>query len=95
MMKLKSFDKIAFFSVAFASLMGIFVRFLPVFLSHFPLNDGGLFYTMAQDLLDHNFALPFYPSYNGSTIPAVSELIEDGVNGRLVRQERSEIGDLF
>jgi glycosyltransferase involved in cell wall biosynthesis len=29
----------------------------------------------------------------GCPIPAVSELIEDGVNGRLVRQEPAEIGD--
>jgi hypothetical protein len=36
-----------------------------------PLNDGGLFYSMCQDLLAANFRLPLFLSYNHLNIPAV------------------------
>ena len=68
-MKRKSLDYTTLFAVSFAVLLGGVVRFFPVYLSHFPLNDGGLFYTMTQDILDHNFSLPVYTSYNGNAIP--------------------------
>jgi len=35
----------------------------------FPMNDGGLFYTMIQDLLNNGFSLPTYTSYNNLNIP--------------------------
>lgn len=68
-MKRKSLDYITLFAVSFAVLLGGAVRFFPVYLSHFPLNDGGLFLSMTQDILDHNFSLPVYTSYNGNAIP--------------------------
>lgn len=68
-MKSKSLDYTTLFAVSFAVFLGGAVRFFPVYLSHFPLNDGGLFYTMTQDILDHNFSLPVYTSYNGNEIP--------------------------
>jgi hypothetical protein len=68
-MKWKLVDIGALIIVAFAFILGAVVRFFPVFLSHFPLNDGGLFYRMAQDILEHHFALPAYTSYNGGAIP--------------------------
>ena len=70
-MKSKSLDYITLFAVSFAVLLGGAVRFFPVYLSHFPLNDGGLFLSMTQDILDHNFSLPVYTSYNGNAIPSV------------------------
>ncbi len=35
----------------------------------FPLNDGGLFYRMSQDVLDARHTLPAFTSYNGDSIP--------------------------
>lgn len=68
-MNRKSLDYVNLFAVLFAVFLGAAVRFYPVLLSNFPLNDGGLFYQMTQDVLDHNFSLPFYTSYNGNEIP--------------------------
>ncbi|MGI9148389.1 MAG: hypothetical protein ACR2IK_17880 [Chloroflexota bacterium] len=43
---------------------------LPYFVgSDFPLNDGGLFAVMAQDLFANHFALPAFTSYNSDSIP--------------------------
>ena len=68
-MKKKSHDNFVIAVVSFAEFLGGVVRFFPVYLSHFPLNDGGLFYSMVQDILDHNFSLPVFTSYNGNVIP--------------------------
>ena len=45
------------------------VRLLPLLGADFPLNDGGLFVAMGQDLIDSGFKLPLTTSYNGGTIP--------------------------
>jgi hypothetical protein len=43
---------------------------LPYFVhSDFPLNDGGLFAAMTQDLFDNHFALPAVTTYNADGIP--------------------------
>ena len=34
-----------------------------------PLNDGGLFYKMIQELIDNHFRIPAYTSYNHENIP--------------------------
>jgi hypothetical protein len=65
----KSIDTGTLFAVTFAVLLGGYVRFYPAAIVDFPLNDGGMFYQMTQDLLDHNFSLPVYTSYNGNGIP--------------------------
>jgi hypothetical protein len=39
--------------------------------SDFPLNDGGLFYVMIQDLIRNNYAIPAYTTYNSANIPFV------------------------
>ncbi len=41
----------------------------PLSRSDFPLNDGGLFYTMIQDLKENNFKLPIFTTYNQAQIP--------------------------
>lgn len=46
-----------------------FVRLFPVISADFPINDGGLFTVMSQDLLDADFALPAFTTYNGGIIP--------------------------
>jgi len=52
-----------------ALLFGLIVRFYPALTSGFPLNDGGMFYTMTQDLKANRFALPVSTSYNHADIP--------------------------
>jgi len=52
-----------------ALIFGAIVRFYPVFTSGFPLNDGGMFYTMTQDLKANNFSLPDSTTYNHADIP--------------------------
>ena len=45
------------------------VRLLPVLGADFPLNDGGLFVAMGQDLIASGFRVPPTTSYNGGAIP--------------------------
>ena len=52
-----------------ALLFGSIVRFYPAFASGFPLNDGGMFYVMTQDLMANGFALPDFTNYNNAGIP--------------------------
>jgi len=59
----------AVFGVALALMAGGIVRVLPFFATDFPLNDGGLFGIMIQDLVDNGFLLPGSTSYNGLDIP--------------------------
>lgn len=35
----------------------------------YPINDGGLFYQMVEDLLDNNLRIPAYTTYNNAQIP--------------------------
>jgi hypothetical protein len=41
-----------------AILLGGLVRFMPALVTHFPINDGGMFYTMTQELSSNGYALP-------------------------------------
>ena len=50
-------------------IFGIWVRFTPVLQANFPINDGGMFYTMINDLHENNFVLPKFTSYNLANIP--------------------------
>jgi len=52
-----------------ALLSGTFVRVMPVLQAGFPLNDGGLFYTMTSDLQKTDYALPVDTTYNHLDIP--------------------------
>lgn len=52
-----------------ALLFGIIVRFYPALANGFPLNDGGMFFTMVQDLKANGFALPLFTTYNHADIP--------------------------
>ena len=53
--------------------LGFLVRFLHVTAlgQGFPLNDGGMFYAMVEDLRAAGYALPAETSYNGGDIPYV------------------------
>jgi hypothetical protein len=52
-----------------ALLFGAAVRFQPVIANGFPLNDGGMFYTMINDLKTNHYLLPEYTTYNSANIP--------------------------
>ena len=56
-------------AVALATLVGLIVRVLPAWTSDFPLNDGGMFLLMADEVRRNDYALPGATAYNGAAIP--------------------------
>lgn len=52
-----------------AVLLGGIVRFLPVFMAGFPVNDGGMFFVMIEELKSNHFILPAFTQYNLAGIP--------------------------
>lgn len=52
-----------------ALVFGAIVRFIPLTLSRFPLNDGGMFLVMTRDLRAEGFLLPAFTQYNRIDIP--------------------------
>lgn len=50
-------------------LVGGYVRLSQALASTFPLNDGGLFYQMTQELMANHFRLPLVTAYNHLDIP--------------------------
>ncbi len=52
-----------------AILLGGLVRLMPAIQTHFPINDGGMFYTMAGELASNGYALPAQTGYNGLDLP--------------------------
>ncbi len=59
-------SKLALFA---AILFGGWLRFWPVLQAGFPINDGGMFYSMIEDLYANAFILPKFTSYNALNIP--------------------------
>lgn len=51
-----------------ATLLGFLVRAAHVVTADFPLNDGGLFYVMVEELQRAHYRLPAFSSYNASAI---------------------------
>jgi hypothetical protein len=52
-----------------ALLLGGIVRFMPVIMAGFPVNDGGMFYIMVEELKANHFTLPVFTQYNLADIP--------------------------
>jgi hypothetical protein len=52
-----------------ALIFGAIIRFYPVITNGFPLNDGGMFYAMVQDLKANGNVLPHFTTYNRVNIP--------------------------
>lgn len=52
-----------------ALFFGAALRFYPAVSHGFPLNDGGMFYTMIRDLKAGGYALPQFTTYNHANIP--------------------------
>lgn len=68
-MKTLKDHEIAKLIVLVSILFGGWVRFLPMQLAGFPINDGGMFYSMIEDLYTNHFLLPKFTSYNLLDIP--------------------------
>ncbi len=64
-----AWDQAALLALALAIVVGTLVRLVPVIRNDFPVNDGGLFYVMAQDLLRAGYRLPWVTTYNNAGIP--------------------------
>lgn len=60
---------IEFVLLLWAVLFGGIVRLAPLIAVKFPVNDGGLFYVMAQDIQKAQYVLPTYTSFNSAQIP--------------------------
>ncbi len=56
-------------TVTVATALGMVVRLIPVLRADFPVNDGGLFYLMVEELRAADYVLPAYTSYNSAQIP--------------------------
>lgn len=52
-----------------AMVPGVVLRIMMVLRSGFPINDGGMFFTIISDILKNNFQLPTLLSYNQVGIP--------------------------
>ncbi|MCL4271478.1 MAG: glycosyltransferase family 39 protein [Anaerolineales bacterium] len=52
-----------------AFIFGGVFRFMPAALAGFPVNDGGMFYVMMNDLQANHFLPPLYTTYNNLNIP--------------------------
>ncbi|MBN2114932.1 MAG: glycosyltransferase family 39 protein [Anaerolineales bacterium] len=52
-----------------AILLGTFMRFNPTLLAGFPINDGGMFAVMVDDLKTSRYLLPAFTTYNHLKIP--------------------------
>ena len=52
-----------------AFIFGAIFRILPAWMAGFPINDGGMFYTMIEDLRANGYVIPAFTTYNGGNIP--------------------------
>lgn len=57
------------FFLFLATALGFYVRLANVLPSAYPINDGGLFYTMTADLQANGYVTPLTTSYNSAGIP--------------------------
>jgi hypothetical protein len=55
--------------LSFSILFGAIVRFTPTIISGSPINDGGMFSVMIQDLESNHFIIPSFTTFNHLNIP--------------------------
>ncbi len=55
--------------LALALVTGAVARFFPTLMAGFPINDGGMFAVMVDDLRASAYALPVFTSYNLDSLP--------------------------
>ena len=58
-----------YFLIIFTTLFSFLMHLIPIMQAGFPLNDGGLFYTMTQELQAAGYRLPEITNYNNAAIP--------------------------
>jgi hypothetical protein len=58
-------------AVLYLTILGLVIRLAAPLLSHFPLNDGGLFHAMIVNIQNNNFVLPETTTYNSAEIPFI------------------------
>ncbi len=78
-----------------AILLGGFIRLAPVLNSTFPLNDGGLFYAMTQELVENGFKLPQFSTFNNLQIPFAYPPLGFYLSGGLYKITGWELLDIF
>lgn len=62
-------DRLDILMIFIALVFGGIVRFMPVVMAGFPVNDGGMFYVMIEELKANHFLLPAFTQYNLAGIP--------------------------
>ncbi len=55
--------------IGLVTLVGLVLRAIPVALTDFPVNDGGLFLAMTRAIQDAGWALPATVAWNGTDLP--------------------------
>jgi hypothetical protein len=55
--------------IGLIGLVGLVLRAIPISLTDFPVNDGGLFMAMTDAITDAGWALPATVAWNGSELP--------------------------
>lgn len=53
------------------TILGFAIRLSFFKTGNFPLHDGGFFYVLVRDLINNNFKLPLFSTYNNANIPFV------------------------
>ncbi|RPH58889.1 MAG: hypothetical protein EHM81_09165, partial [Chloroflexi bacterium] len=79
----------------FAALFGFYVRLANVLPSDFPINDGGLFYSMTRDLQVNGYRLPAFTSYNAAGIPFAYPPLPFYLAGFLSQLFKWDLLDIF
>ena len=64
-------DRMIPFWLFLAILIGGVIRLFPVMTASFPVNDGGLFYTIILEMFTGEKWLPDYTTYNHADIPLI------------------------
>jgi hypothetical protein len=88
-------DPAMVFSVLLATILGGYVRISQVAQLHFPINDGGMFYTMTTDLLANGFHLPLLTTYNAAQIAYVYPPLAFYLAGFLTNVFKWPLIDIF
>jgi len=52
-----------------AIIFGRWFRIMPAWMVGFPINDGGMFYSMILDLQANHYVAPLFTTYNHTSIP--------------------------
>lgn len=62
-------DEVGVLILLAAFIFGAWFRLMPVWMAGFPINDGGMFYTMILDLQANHYIAPLFTTYNHTSIP--------------------------